>query len=186
MNKEQLIKLILLCLICLGVGLSMGIYLKPDWEERIQKIILQESKIFLLDPNFVYAIIYAESRGLELALSKKGARGLMQIMPATANEIAQKLKIYFEPEDLYTPEINIKLGCCYLNTLLKRFKGDLVLTLAAYNTGPTRVSQWQRKSPETFSLDIIHQNGVSETKNFVSRVLAKYLERTKNKEIVVY
>lgn len=89
--------------------------------------------------KLVRAVIKQESNGNAKAVSKVGARGLMQLMPGTAKEVAAELGI--EDPDLEDPETNILLGTHYLKKQLKTF-GDLKLALAAYNAGPGRVRKW--------------------------------------------
>jgi len=122
----------------------------------------------------IRCLILAESKGSNWAHSHKGARGAMQLMPSTAMELAQKLKLNIHAEDLWNPEVNIKLGCCYIQMLMQRFEQDLVLVLAAYNTGPSRVARWRRELKHLSPQEIIQQRGSRETKAFVARVLQNY------------
>lgn len=89
-----------------------------------------------LDWLLVSSIIYHESKFRYLAESKKGARGLMQIMPKTGFEIAKKMGLKdFSSDYLFRPRINIEIGCFYFNGLLREFNNDIRLALAAYNAG---------------------------------------------------
>jgi hypothetical protein len=107
-----------------------------------------------LEPRLIVAVILAESNFDPLALSPKGAQGLMQLMPATAAE--------FEVTDPYDPEDNIRGGVSYLGWLLERYGGDLELTLAAYNAGPEAVEQHGGVPP------------FPETRDYIRRVLGRY------------
>ncbi len=95
---------------------------------------------FDLQPELVFAIIRAESGFNRLAKSDKGACGLMQLMPKTAN-FAAELSGYSEKIDLFNPNCNIYLGCVYLNYLFKRFENEKNV-ICAYNAGEGRVSLW--------------------------------------------
>ncbi len=103
-----------------------------------------------LDPALVSSLIRAESRFRPAAVSPRGARGLMQLMPDTAAWIAGQTGT--SAPDLFDPETNLRLGTWYLHYLLGRF-GRLDRALAAYNAGPTRVEAWlageQKEFPET-------------------------------------
>lgn len=92
-----------------------------------------------LSEKLVRAMIRQESSNNPKAVSKKGARGLMQLMPETAKEVAAELGI--KNPDLEDPETNVRLGSHYMQKQLDRF-GDVKLALAAYNAGPTRVAKW--------------------------------------------
>ncbi len=107
-------------------------------------IIRSESKIQGVSPHLVAAVIFTESHFRTKANSEVGAMGLMQLMPETASEMALNEKIPdFEVDDLYRPEVNIRLGTRYLRELLDRFPSE-EQALAAYNAGPTRVDEWNR------------------------------------------
>ena len=114
----------------------------------ISKTILQESRRHSLDPLLVLAIIAVESGFQRAAISPDGARGLMQIQPYIAREIANQRQSMYRPDrqishdhpDLDNPIVNIKLGVFYLHSLRQSFR-DLKLVLAAYNRGPTGVKK---------------------------------------------
>lgn len=96
-----------------------------------------------LEPAFVYGIIRRESAFNPQARSPVGARGLMQLMPATAKQVSKQLKIRAPSrQDLYTPAFNINLGSKYIGDMLKKFNGNRALASAAYNAGPHRVKAW--------------------------------------------
>ncbi|HBP43898.1 MAG TPA: lytic transglycosylase, partial [Clostridiales bacterium] len=104
-------------LICLVLILFTAIimYLVVLYPIRYKTTIKKYSKIYNIDPEIVCSVINIESGFDKNALSKVGARGLMQIMPSTAEEIADKLNIKdFTLDMLYSPEINIRMGCYYL------------------------------------------------------------------------
>ena len=106
-----------------------------------------------LDPVLVQAVIQAESAYDARAVSKKGAIGLMQLMPETARELGV---------DPWDPEQNVRGGTLYLRRLIDSFGGDLQLALAGYNAGPGAVKRYGGIPP------------YQETTGYVSRVLALY------------
>lgn len=96
-----------------------------------------------LEPQLLNAVIWVESRFVERATSPAGAQGLMQLMPPTAKELAQKLG---RPNaSSYDPEFNVTAGALYLRKMLNKYDGDLRLALAAYNAGPGNVDTWTRR-----------------------------------------
>lgn len=111
------------------------------------------------------------------AVSSAGARGLMQLMPATASQMAKSLQMPFSANRLTTDmHYNVTLGRAYLDGLLGNFSGSYVLAIAAYNAGPARVHQWMRDygDPRTKNIDVIdwiESIPVGETRNYVQRVL---------------
>ena len=133
-----------------------------------------------LDPAMVHAIIRQESRFDALAKSPAGALGLMQLMPATAQETASKLGIQHRRAWLTDrPEHNIILGSEYLSRMLDRYDGSLPLAIAAYNAGPGRVNSWINRfgDPRTSAiemLDWMELIPIYETRNYVQRVLEAY------------
>ena len=107
-----------------------------------------------IEPDLVRAVLVVESGGDPAAVSPRGARGLMQLMPATARQYGVR--------DVFDPEQNIRAGSRYLRDLTDRYRNDLELTLAAYNAGPAAVDQHGTIPP------------IKETLDYVPRVLQIY------------
>jgi len=130
-----------------------------------------------VEPGLVHAVIRQESLFNPRAVSPAGARGLMQLMPATARQVAREIAKPYELGRLLSdPDYNISLGSRYLNRMLAEFEGSYVLSVAAYNAGPNRVKQWLRDhgSPRdagTDAIDWIEQIPFTETRNYVQRVM---------------
>lgn len=126
-----------------------------------------------LDASLLFAMIRQESAYNASALSHAGARGLMQLMPATAHNVAKSLKLPIaNNEALYDPEFNITLGSSYISQMLERFNHNTILATAAYNAGPHRVKRWL---PETVSMpaDVwVETIPFRETRGYVQNVHA--------------
>jgi len=122
--------------------------------KEYEGIIGQASRRFKVDPSLVKALIRAESDFDHRAVSNKGAQGLMQLMPETANAM--------EVANPFSAEENIFGGTRYLSLLLERFKNDEMLALAAYNAGPEAVESYGGVPP------------FPETESFVAKVLDYY------------
>jgi len=134
-----------------------GVYIK-----KYDGIIRQASRRFGVDSSLIKAVIKAESDFNHEAVSHKGAQGLMQLMPGTAN--AMKVKNPFNPEE------NIFGGTRYLSLMLDRFKNNKSLALAAYNAGPEEVESHKGVPP------------FPETKSFIRKVLDYYRQyKTENR-----
>ena len=122
----------------------------------------------------VLAIARQESMLRPDVTSPAGARGLMQLMPATAREVARKHKIrYRGPAQLFEPELNIHLGSRYYRNVLKNFNDNRILATAAYNAGPRRVKSWLKKSDGQIPFDAwIETIPFNETRQYVQNVLS--------------
>src|SRR5215204_3679716 len=111
---------------------------------RHEDIIRQQAADKNVDPTLIAAVIYTESRFRDQT-SGAGAKGLMQLMPRTADYIARKSGgTAFVQGDLATPQVNIAYGSWYLRYLLDKYGGNKILTLAAYNAGEGKVDGWWR------------------------------------------
>jgi len=130
-----------------------------------------------VEHSLLFAITRQESAFDREAVSRAGARGLMQLMPATANEIADKMKLPFSAERLTADGIyNVLLGRTYLDTLIDDFGGSYALAIAGYNAGPGRVRQWLRdygdpRGGNVDMVDWIESIPITETRNYVQHVL---------------
>jgi soluble lytic murein transglycosylase-like protein len=110
-----------------------------DRIERVQPIVREAALEHGVPPAVVNGIIWVESKFLPDARGKRGPRGLMQIMPRTGREVARQLGRTYRP---YDPEFNIHAGTYYFARMMRRFKNDHALALAAYNIGPAVVDEW--------------------------------------------
>lgn len=116
-------------------------YSSNSYDNHIKVI----ARRYRMDPNLIKAVIKTESGFNRYAVSKKGAQGLMQLMPATARELRVR--------DPFDPRQNIDGGTRYLRQMMDTFGGNVILALAAYNAGPTRVKKHNKipRIPETIS-----------------------------------
>ncbi len=114
-------------------------------------IINHYAAIYKMDPLFIMALVKVESHFQEDATSHRGAIGLMQLMPDTAQEMAVRTGMgkNLARKDLEDPDLNLRLGVHYLSLLREEFKGDNIAILAAYNAGPTNVRAWLKNGPLT-------------------------------------
>ena len=128
-----------------------------------------------LDPYLVAGLIREESLYDARAMSRVGARGLMQLMPTTADRVARRLGIQsLEHEELFDAEVNIQLGTTYVGQLLSRFNGNVVHAVAAYNAGPEAVERWMAQYPDVPSDEFVERIAYRETRRYVKRVLGSY------------
>ncbi len=148
----------------------------------------------LPEPAAVLALSRQESEFNQHAVSPAGARGLMQLMPATAKEVSRGLQLGYQADWLTSDAAyNARLGSAYLNTLLGNWDGSFALALAGYNAGEGRVRKWIKDwgDPRMYSVDVVDWIELipfSETRNYVQRVtesLQVYRYRLKPSEAVV-
>jgi soluble lytic murein transglycosylase len=148
---------------------------------RHDDIIRQQAADKNVDAALIAAVIYTESRFRDQT-SHAGAKGLMQLMPETADYIARKSGgTRFERADLATPQINIAYGTWYLRYLLDKYEGNTILTLAAYNGGEGKVDEWRRDAAargEKFR--VASHVPFKETREYVHRVLKARADYRKN------
>jgi soluble lytic murein transglycosylase-like protein len=126
---------------------------EPMPDETVAPMIESAAKAQKLPPKLLRSVIAQESGFRACAVSKKGAKGLMQLMPATAEQ--------FGVEDPFEPIANVGAGAKFLRQLLEKFGGDLALALAAYNAGPAAVEE-AKGIPD-----------IQETREYVEAILGK-------------
>lgn len=140
-----------------------------------QETIVKHAATQKIDPLLVAAVIRTESKFHSNATSRSGALGLMQIMPETAQWIAeQRGDKDFRKELLFEPDLNIEYGTWYIANLGKEFDGDLVLVIAAYNAGRGNVNRWLTEKKWTGEHTTLEQIPFPETREYVKRVLNNY------------
>lgn len=165
-----------------GEQIDERIYFPKD-EENPDRLLYADyvesaSQEFEVDESVIYAVIYCESNFRADAVSSAGARGLMQMMPATFEEMQGHLDEVYDEDALFEPQISIRYGTYYLSRLYERF-GNWETVYAAYNAGPTIVSKWL--GDEAYSEDgkTLVQIPYSETAHYVNKVsgmVEKYKE----------
>ena len=130
-----------------------------------------------VDPYLIAAIIREESQYDVKAVSRVGAIGLMQVMPSTANNVAQRVGLpAVLREDLFDQETNIRIGVRYVEQLLEQFSGNLVYTIASYNAGPIAVGNWIAQYRGQSQDEFVELIPYQETRQYVKRVLRTYRE----------
>jgi soluble lytic murein transglycosylase len=124
-----------------------------------------------LEPALVMGLVLQESSGDATAGSRVGARGLMQLMPSTAEEVSRKAGIAFHESRLTEPELNVELGTRYLRELFGLMNGDEILALASYNAGIGNVQRWLRATRGAGSDEFLESIPYAETRGYVKRVI---------------
>ena len=147
---------------------ALALFYPVDYRDAVTGAAARER----LSPSLVFGMVHQESGFDAAARSRSGARGLMQIMPATGREVARGLGLPFSTDRLGDPEVSLRLGTRYFRQLLDRFDGNVELALAGYNGGPGRISRLWRAAGPGAELDrFLESLTVSESRNYVKRIL---------------
>jgi soluble lytic murein transglycosylase len=153
----------------------------PLWFNHIRfgnyykDLVTENSNKFAFDPIMIFSLIRQESFYEGFISSSAGARGVMQIMPATGEEIHTYIDWpdNYSDGDLYIPSINIRFGVSYLARMRDYFEGNIFAALAAYNAGPGNVLNWETQAdndPDLF-LEVIPYE---ETRRYITNIYEFY------------
>ncbi len=122
------------------------------------------------DGRLFHGLVREESNFNQKIKSHAGACGLSQLMPTTASGVASRMGLRFSSSDIWTPEVNLKIGAYYLNMLHARYRDDSALTLAAYNAGEGNVDKWLALRPNAPVDEVVEAIPFRETRMYVKRV----------------
>ncbi len=142
---------------------------KLDYSDYVEKY----SKEYDVDKYLIYAIIKAESNFDKDAVSNKGAKGLMQLMDSTAEEVASQINMKLNENDILDANININLGTKYISILIKKYN-NINLALTAYNAGSGNVDNWINDGTLKTDGSNIENVPFRETNNYVRKILRDY------------
>lgn len=173
-RRKRWFALILLILILI-------LFYRSEWLGRLMYPIKYKQEIAAatanvgVDPYLVAAVIRVESNYRDDPKSPKGALGIMQVMPETAEWINERegLKLN-KQEELLKPSVNIRVGTAFLGFLLEQFQGNQVLAVASYNAGQGNVNKWLSNRIWDGQLDTVEQIPFWETRKYVSKVMYYY------------
>ncbi|HMS40096.1 MAG TPA: lytic transglycosylase domain-containing protein [Pyrinomonadaceae bacterium] len=180
---------IVLILILLTVSSAVGLYFFRDyWIHRYDEMIARYAKVYHLEEKLVWSVIYQETYFQAWKIGADKEVGLMQVTPTVAREWAKKTQLQeFEKqteenvnEFLRDPETNIQVGCWYLEKMRENYRGfpaEIPMTLAAYNAGASRVTEWSKSSEEAKKMteeEFIKNINISSTKAYVSEILERF------------
>ncbi len=142
---------------------------KLEYTEYVKKYANE----YNVDEYLIYAIIKAESNFEPNAESHRGAKGLMQLMYSTAEDISKRIGIELNEENILEPDININLGTKYISMLIQKYN-NTNLALAAYNAGSGNVDGWIEKGTLKSDGSDIENVPFTETNNYVRKILRDY------------
>ena len=157
---------------------ALGDSARLFWEASYARAFAESAKAYHAafgSPElFVYAIMRKESGYFPFAVSSSDARGLLQLIPTTAAEVAKKLGIEFYPDELFDPDTNVHLGVAYLGSLLHRFAGQEALAAGGYNAGAHAMMRWCDQWPGRPLDEFVELITYDQAREYIKRVLANY------------
>lgn len=175
MNLTRKQKICIVLLFILFLILNSSFFWKAMYPIAYQDEVRKASYYFEVDPFLVLAIVQNESKFVHEGLSQKGARGLMQLMPETAEWANQESGLETDPNNyIKDPNDNILLGTWYISYLLEKYKGNYVKAVVAYNAGEGRVDRWLENRIWDGTEEHVYQIPIGETRHYLSRVLYYY------------
>ncbi len=167
--KKIVVRLLIICTLCVIIRyIVLPGFIFPM---KYKDLVIEKSVQHNVDPLLVFSIMKAESKFNPNAISRRGAKGLMQIMDKTGEWAAQEMQIPdFTKDQLFDPATNINIGCWYVAKLLSQYDGDIPTLLAAYNAGTGNVYKWRNNkdfSSDGVTLDYIP---FGETRTYIEKV----------------
>ncbi|AVD35707.1 lytic transglycosylase domain-containing protein [Clostridioides difficile] len=176
MNSKKVLILSIFIILFGALLMESKVIHKFLYPKKYSEYVEKYSKEFNLDENIVYSVIKAESKFNSSAVSKKEAKGLMQILDITRDWGAEELNL--KNVDIFDPETNIRLGCWYLSKLYKEF-GKLDLVIAAYNGGSGNVKKWLENNEYSKDGENLHDIPFKQTSKYVEKVKNNYEQYNK-------
>lgn len=173
MNKKKIAFLFIFIILFGSFLYESKVVHKFIYPQKYSEYVEKYSKEFNLDKNIVYSVIKVESKFNCDAVSKRDAKGLMQIRDITRDWAAEEMGL--KEVDIFDPETNIKIGCWYLSKLYSEF-GDLDLVIAAYNGGSGNVRKWLDNEKYSKDGENLHSIPFDQTSNYVEKVNRYYKE----------
>lgn len=173
-------------LLVLFLGFVVVLFFSTNWMSWFYPIyykenIREQAERYDVDPFLIASIIRVESNFKLGKESKKGALGLMQLMPDTAQWAMEQAKIPEVTMDhiKHKPEASIEIGTWYLRSLDNQFKGNRIAVIAAYNAGPGKVEGWLKKGVWDGKLESVKDIPIGETRHYIQRVIYYYNQYTR-------
>ncbi|MEG2813549.1 MAG: lytic transglycosylase domain-containing protein [Oscillospiraceae bacterium] len=175
-KKVIIIPIIIIAIIISTIGMTfcMKMYNKTTYQQEYVNIIEKYAKEYKVDKNLIFAIVNTESDFKEDAVSKVGARGLMQLMPKTFDWVKTKLKDKTTTyDDMFDPEKNVKFGAYLICILLEEFD-DNEAAIAAYHAGRGAVNKWLNDERYSDNKKNLKKIPISDTEHYVRKVMKSY------------
>lgn len=174
MNDKRLRFVWIILLFVVFIGLNTSTVWKWMYPVYYKQEIKRAAEKYQVDPYLILAIIQIESKFQSQRVSHKGAIGMMQIMPDTAKWILEQSGASVSLDQLAHPTMNIEIGSWYLSFLEKKYRGNMIAVIAAYNAGPGSVDNWLKNDVWNGTYDDLTSIPFGETRHYIERVLYFY------------
>lgn len=172
-GKKLLLAILIIAIIIIAVIGIRELMIKILYKKQYSEYVTKYSQEYEVDENLIYALIKAESNFNPKAVSTSNAKGLMQLMYSTAEEIAKKNDIELTEENILEPEINIRLGIQYISELIEKYECT-ELALAAYNAGSGNVDKWIKNGTIKSDGTDVENIPYKETNIYIRKVMRDY------------
>ena len=156
------------------LGPDEGAVLRYAYPTLYWDLVQEVAAGYAYDPRVFHGLVREESSFNPEIVSWAGARGLSQLMPATAREVARKMGTTVTMDQLFDPKTNLAIGARYFDTLTRQWNGNLFLAVASYNAGPGNVSKWLATAGDRPTDEFVERIPIRETRHYVKRVLGTF------------
>ena len=173
-NAKKLLTILITIILTIIVVICINkLMIKTLYKKEYSEYVSKYSQEYGVDENLIYALIKAESNFEADAVSNKNAHGLMQLLPSTAEEVANKNEIELTEQNILEPETNINIGTRYISTLLEKYE-YIEVALAAYNAGIGNVDKWINNGTIKADGSDIENIPFKETNTYVRKIMRDY------------
>lgn len=172
-GRIKIIMLLIVLLITFLIGPIKKQIINNLYKKEYSEYVTKYAEMYDVEEDLIYALIKAESNFDPNAVSHQNAKGLMQLMESTAEDLAKKCKIELTDKNILEPEINIQLGTKYISILLDKYE-CVEVALAAYNAGSGNVDKWIEKGIIKADGSDIENIPYKETNMYVRKIMRDY------------
>ncbi len=179
-SKNGIVKsiFIIICILFIAFATSMFVLKRYVYPLKYFDIVKKEAANNNVDPYLILSIIKIESNFNIMSTSNKNAKGLMQMIEATAKEVNDRINVTdnIDENDIYDVDLNIALGTNYIASLIKRYNGNYYLAICAYNAGLGNVDKWIAEGIISHKLNDYENTSIpfKETENYLKNVMSTY------------
>ena len=176
-KSNRLFRILLIIITAILIALSPTVFnklmIKKIYKKDYSEYVSKYAEAYKVEENLIYALIKAESNFNAKAVSHQNAKGLMQLMQSTAQDLANRSQINLTKDNILDPDININLGTQYISSLLSKYD-NVQVALAAYNAGSGNVDKWIKNGTIKADGSDIENIPYKETNTYVRKIMRDY------------